>query len=92
MLLNIHVPSHSLSAEKVFWGPITGFEAPCGSGAAKPNLSRRENQNIEDTRPVLSAAIYLKLCQGGKHKAVNDGNVATQKVDFYCIPGRSAML
>jgi len=42
-LLNICVPSQALPSNKIFLGAVTGFEALCGSGAAKPNHSRREN-------------------------------------------------
>lgn len=91
-MLNICFPPHSLPYDKIFLWPITGFKAPCGSGAAKPNCSRRENKNLDNTTLTLNSAFYLKLGQWGAHKPVNDGYIAAQKVGIYPIPGRSATL
>lgn len=94
-MLNICVPPHSLPSDKIFLGPITGFKA---SGAVWQWSSKTKSQQkgklkLRGHETDIELSYLLKLCQGGKHKAVNDDNdIATQKVGFYPISGRSIML
>lgn len=59
---------------------------------AKPKLQQKGKSKLRGHETDTELGYLLKTLPRRKHEAVNDGNIAIQKVVFYPIPGRSAMV
>ena len=76
---------------KFSWGPSLASKLLVAV-ESKIKLQQKGKSKHRGHETDTELSYLLKTLPRRETQAVNDGNIATQKVVFYPIPGRSAML